>query len=520
MQILTTPEQMKAFDAAASGRFGIPGSILMENAGRGVVDRVVAATGSVAGKRVTVVCGKGNNGGDGFVVARHLLLRGALVDVILLARPTEVAGDARIHLAILRKFQKSASASLRVSFQSARFTPPQGVVPAIVVDALFGTGYSGVPRGVAASAIRWINTSGAYVVAVDVPSGLDAATGMASGDVVRAHLTVSMAAEKVGQYIGAGPDQCGRIEVVDIGITPAFDPVRNVRVFRHDDASVAQLLPRRTRTAHKYSVGKVLVIGGSRQYTGAPVYAALAALRSGAGAVVLAIPAGVRQVIASRTKDVLLQSLSESPAGTVAQCALGELAERIAWADALVVGPGLGRHPETDAFVRELFVSCPRPLLVDADALVALCDGPARQWKRPAATVLTPHSGELARLLGTTASAVEGDRMNTARSTARRLSSVLVLKGASTLCAAPDGTVVVNTTGNPGMATIGSGDVLAGLIGGLIAQGMPSFEASAAGVYLHGRSGDLAAARFGQRSLLASDILALLPQAVLTVETQ
>lgn len=517
MHVLTTPDQMKAFDAAAAGRFGIPGPVLMENAGRGVVDRIVAVHGDVAGKRVAVLCGKGNNGGDGFVIARHLLLRGAHVDVILFARPATVVGDARVHLSILRKIATSSPASLKFLSQPTRFAPPSGGSPAIIVDAIFGTGFSGVPRGPVASAIRWVNTSGAFVVAVDIPSGLDGATGVASGDVVRAQLTVTMAAEKIGQYVGVGPECCGRIEVVDIGITPRITPVKAPAVFRHDDASVAHVLPRRARTVHKYTAGKVLVVGGSWQYTGAPTYAALAALRAGAGAVVLAVPAGARQAIAARTPDVLLQSLPETHAGTVARTAIGELEERVVWADAVVLGPGLGRDPETDAFVHELFTVCPRPLVVDADALTALCGRAPRLWERGASTVLTPHSGELARLLETVGTSVDADRMHAVRSASRRFKSTVVLKGASTLCAASDGRVVVNTTGNPGMATIGSGDVLAGVIGGLIAQGMGDFDASAAGVYLHGRAGDLAAARYGQRSLLAADILAQVPAALLTV---
>jgi NAD(P)H-hydrate epimerase len=520
MRILTTPEEMRAFDAAAAGRFGIPGIVLMENAGRGVADRIVAASGDVAGKRVTVLCGKGNNGGDGFVVARQLLLRGAIVDVILLARPSAVSGDAHLHLSILQKLIKTAGHSLRFSSQPTRFAPPPGGPPAIVIDAIFGTGFTGAPRGVTAAAIRWINASGAYVVAIDIPSGLDGATGNIAGEAVRAHRTVTMAAEKIGQYCGAGPEFCGQIDIVDIGITPAFCEVKGVKLFRHDDASVARILPRRQRTVHKYSAGKVLVIGGSRQYAGAPTFAALAALRSGAGAVVLAVPSGIRQVIAARTRDVLLHGLPETHDGTIAGSAMGELIERIAWADAVVLGPGLGRNAETDELVHGIFTACMKPLLVDADALTALCGRPARQWRRPAATILTPHAGELARLLGSSSEAVEGDRLRTARESARRFASTLVLKGASTVCASPDGTAIVNTTGNPGMATIGTGDVLSGVIGGLTAQGMAPCEAAAAGVYLHGRAGDLAAQRYGQRSLLASDLLDLLPAALLTVENQ
>lgn len=520
MHILTTPEQMQAFDAAAARRFAIPGTVLMENAGRGVVDRIIAATGPVAGKHVTVVSGKGNNGGDGFVIARHLLLRGARVDLILLAPFARVSGDAGRHLAILRRFVRASSGSLRLMSQPKRFVPPSDPTPAIIVDALFGTGFTGAPREPTASAIRWINATGAFVVAVDLPSGLDGGSGVAEGEAVHADLTVTMAAEKVGQYIGVGPDLCGRIEVVDIGITPAFHGITHARVFRHDDASVARALPTRARTVHKYSAGKVLVIGGSRQYTGAPTYAARAALRTGAGAVVLAVAAGVRHAIASRGGDVLLQALPETPDGTIAYAALEELKERIGWADAVVLGPGLGRHAETDDLVRAVFMECPAALLVDADGLTALSGIPAGRWRRQSPTILTPHSGELARMLGSHAASVDGDRLNIALTSARRFHSVVVLKGASTVCASPDGTAIVNTTGNPGMATIGTGDVLAGMIAGLVSQGMSSNDAAAAGVYLHGRAGDLAAHRYGERSVLASDLLELIPAALLTVERE
>lgn len=517
MRTLSTPEEMRAFDAAAAGRCGIPGSVLMENAGRGVVDRIVASLGSPAGKKVVVVCGKGNNGGDGFVIARHLLMRGASVDVLLLARTAAVRGDARIHLDILLKLRKTAGDTLRFSSQASRFVPPVTHTD-IVVDAIFGTGFSGTPRGIAAAAIRWINGCGATVIAVDIPSGLDGATGLVAGEAVRAALTVTMAAEKVGQYVGAGPDHCGRVEIVDIGITPQLVAGPAGRTFRADDASIAALLPQRPRRVHKYAAGKVLVLGGSRQYAGAPVLAALAALRAGAGAVVLGVPVSLRPVIASRTGDIVLQALAENERGTIGMEALGQINERIGWADAVVIGPGLGRDPETDALVREIFATCAAPLVVDADALTALRGRSSRLWKRPGPTILTPHAGELGSLLDQPAGDVDTARVTVACDSAKRFHGIVVLKGASTVCAHPDGRSFVNTTGNPGMATIGTGDVLAGVIGALLAQRVGPMESAAAGVYLHGRAGDLAAQRFGERSLLASDLLATLPAAFLSVE--
>jgi ADP-dependent NAD(P)H-hydrate dehydratase / NAD(P)H-hydrate epimerase len=517
MHILTTPEQMRAFDAAAAGRYHIPGSVLMENAGRGVADRIVAATGSVAGKDIVIVCGKGNNGGDGFVVARHLLLRGACVTVLLLAKPSAIKGDARLHLDILLALRRSAGESLRFVSCATRFSPPART-PAIIVDAIFGTGFSGAPRGGMASAIRWINASDAFVAAIDIPSGVDGATGHTVGEAVHADLTVTMAAGKVGQYLARGPECCGRIEVVDIGITPEVAGFTDAYVFRPDDRSIDALLPRRPRDANKYSAGKVLVLGGSRQYTGAPVLSAVAALRSGAGAVVLGVPASVRSVVASRTRDVVILGLPETDAGTLSPEGMEHIRERIAWADAVVLGPGLGRHASTDALVNEIFSTCTKPLLIDADALTAVAGRSTKHWRRPGPTVLTPHTGELARLLGTQSAAIEAERLPVAVDSAKRLASVVVMKGASTVCTRPDGTAVINTTGNPGLATIGTGDVLAGTIGGLIAQGLDVFFAAVAGVYLHGRAGDLAARRFGERSLLASDLLESLPSAFLSLE--
>jgi ADP-dependent NAD(P)H-hydrate dehydratase / NAD(P)H-hydrate epimerase len=519
MQILTTPEEMRSFDAAAANRYRIPGSVLMENAGRGVADRIANATGNIAGKDVAIVCGKGNNGGDGFVVGRHLLLRGARVTVFLLATPAAIKGDARLHLDILLALRKPAGDALRIVSCATRFNPPP-LAPAIIVDAIFGTGFSGAPRGVSASAIRWINATEAFVVAIDIPSGLDGATGHLAGDAVRADLTVTMAAEKVGQYLASGPDCCGRIEVVDIGITPAVMGFKNARVYRADDRSIAAILPQRAREANKYSAGKVLVLGGSRQYTGAPVLTALAALRSGAGAVTLGVPASVRSVVASRTRDVVILGLPETEAGTLSLVGLEQIRERIAWADAVVIGPGLGRNDVTDALLNEIFSTCTKPLLIDADALTAVAGRSAKQWRRPGPTVLTPHGGELSRLIGAPSTAIEWERLDSAVKSAKRFASVLVLKGASTVCARPDGIAAVNTTGNPGLATIGTGDVLAGTIGGLIAQGVDTFHAAVAGVYVHGRAGDIAAHRYGQRSLLASDLLDALPSAFLSLEHQ
>lgn len=518
MERLITPDEMRGLDRQAMTRLKIPGIVLMENAGRGVVDRLEAATGSVSGKHVVVVCGKGNNGGDGFVAARHLLLRGATVDVVLLASPAAVTGDAASHLASLRAMQKAGGGSIRLLSQASRFVAPRGTSPAIIIDALFGTGFSGAPRGVAASAIRWINGQRAFVAAVDIPSGLDGATGAAGGEVVRADLTVTMAAAKPGVYLQRGPEVSGKVDVVDIGITPAFLQAGGLPLLRAADADIAQILPQRPRHAHKYSVGKVFVIGGSRQYTGAPAFAAMAAFRSGAGAVVLGVPESVKPLLAGRHRELVVEGLPETPGGMLAQAAMDPIRARCDWADVVVIGPGLGRGEETDALVRAVFAACRKPVVLDADGLTAFTGARPRDWRRPGPTILTPHTGEMARLTGQEPAAIESGRIEAARAAAHRLGAVVVLKGAPTVCAAPGGACVVNATGNPGLATMGTGDVLAGAVGGLCAQGMPVLDAAVAAVFLHGRAGDLAAERYGQRSLLAADVLDFLPAAIRSVE--
>ena len=520
MQILTSPSQMQRFDRMAERRFRIPGAILMENAGRGFVDHLERAVGRVEGKQIVVVCGKGNNGGDGFVIARHLVNRCATVTVLLLARASAVRNDAAANLKILQTLRSTASGSLTIREYTSSFRVPSSVRPDIIIDAIFGTGFEGAPAGIYKSAISWINTQRAFVAAVDIPSGVHGGTGEVRGVAVRADLTVTMGAAKIGHFLGKGRDQSGHVAVVDIGVAYIRVPGDARPVTLVEEKDIARILPRRPRDAHKYSVGKVFILGGSRQFTGAPALAALAALRSGAGAVVLGVPSSIHGVLAKKLSEVILQPLDETENGTVSATASEVIASRLSWADVVVLGPGLGRNPETDRLILDVYRSCERPMLVDADGLNALAAFPKSRRRRVAPTILTPHSGEMARLLGRSSEDVERDRLEVAHEAARKFSSVVVLKGAPTITASPAGSGirVVNSTGNPGMATIGMGDVLAGLIAGLVAQGLSPFEGAYAGVFVHGRAGDFAAQRLGERSLLASDVLNTLPTALKSIE--
>jgi len=515
---LLTAEQMQRCDRTAIETFRIPGLVLMENAGRAVVEEMERVAGSLSGKRVLVCCGKGNNGGDGFVIARHLANRGALADVLLLAHRTEVRGDARANLEVLLRMSGGKNPALKVTEIRNAGTLRRFVRPDAIVDAMFGTGFDGEPSGMYRTAIEWINAQGAFVVAVDIPSGVVASTGVVRGAAVCAQLTVTMGAAKIGQCIGAGPEYCGTVRVADISIPRTVLAPRGKTASLVEEGDIRQLLPARPRRAHKYSVGKVLVVAGSRQYTGAAFLAAHAALRAGAGAVLLAVPAGIRQIMARKTTEVIVLPAEETAEGTFALGSVDLLLEKSAWADAVVLGPGMSRNAETDEVILRLIQDGGRPLILDADGLTGLASSPAVARKRSAPLVLTPHSGELARLVRGDAVLLETHRMDAARDAARSFKSVLVLKGAPTVTARPDGMAVVNSTGNPGMATIGAGDVLAGLIGGLLAQGMEAFDAAYTGVFLHGRAGDLAAARYGKRSILASDVLDHIAPAFLSVD--
>jgi len=520
MQILTSPAQMQQFDRMAERRFRIPGAILMENAGRGFVEHLERAVGRVEGKQAIVVCGKGNNGGDGFVIARHLLNRGAAVAVLLLARAHMVRGDAAANLKILQAIKSTVGGRLTIREYTAAFRVPPALKPDIIVDAIFGTGFEGAPSGVHKSAITWINTQRAFVASVDIPSGVHGGTGEVHGVAVRADLTVTMGAAKIGHVVGKGRDQSGHVVVVDIGVAYTRAPGNERPVTLVEEKDIRRILPSRPRNAHKYSVGKVFILGGSRQFTGAPALAALAALRSGAGAVVLGVPASLHGVLARKLSEVILQPLDETGDGTVSAQARDAIASRLAWADVVVLGPGLGRNPETDRLVLDVYRMCERPMLVDADGLNALASFPRAGQRRSAPTILTPHSGEMARLLRKESAEVERNRLDIAHVAARKFSSVVVLKGAPTITASPAGSGIrmVNSTGNPGMATIGMGDVLSGLIAGLVGQGLSPFEGAYAGVFIHGRAGDLAAQRLGERSLLASDVLNTIPAALKSIE--
>lgn len=521
---LVTAQEMREIDRAAAESHRIPGLLLMENAGRAVCRAVQDLLGTLKGKVVFVLAGKGNNGGDGFVAARHLLNGGAHVRVMLATEPDKVTGDARVNLDIwLRLGQKVYFLSDRNALQVLQL----GLMQAdAVVDALYGTGFRGVVRDRPAKAVETVNQSGRPVVAVDIPSGVEADTGKVHGPAIRATRTVTFGLPKLGLVLEPGASYAGEVTVADISLPRTL--LEGGRRFLLTRELVASWLPPRAPEAHKGNFGHVLVVGGSRGMIGAACMAAMAALRVGAGLVTVAVPRSLQDVAAARVTEAMTLGLPETPDGCLDRGARNEIVPFLKKATAVALGPGLGTHPETVALVGDLLAEVRLPCVVDADGLNALAamHGETRRESAAGAEagplpvsvhaplVLTPHPGEMARLCGITTGEVQDDRLGVAERSAKAWNCVLVLKGARTIVAAPDGITYVNATGNPGMATGGSGDVLTGAVAGLLAQGLDPVRAAAAAVYLHGRAGDLAAETKGQPGLIAGDILDRLPEAI------
>jgi len=509
MKILTA-EQMREADRRTINELGIPGVVLMESAGRAVVSEILQRYSSLAPGPVLVLCGKGNNGGDGLVVARTLLQYGWQVTTVLLAEEVAMSGDAHLYLDILQRF----GAPLEVTADSAGVKAVLASLPqpALIVDALFGTGLSSSVSGHYAVAIEWMNDSPASKIAIDIPSGLDATSGAILGSALCADLTVTLAAAKLGQVLHPGVACCGELVVAEIGIPQALLNEIAVGILL-DSQEVSGFLPARPEAGHKGTFGHLLLVAGSRGKSGAAALSASAALRAGVGLVTVATPVSQQTTLATKLTEVMTAPLDEVD-GELAESAFSQIVAL--WPDkkVLAIGPGLGRSPATVAVVRKVVADCPLPLVIDADALFALAACTEVLKLRPVGTtILTPHPGEMAHLLGISIGEVEADRIAMARRFAEAHGVILVLKGARTVIAAPDGGIMINPTGHAGMATGGMGDLLTGIIASLLAQGAPPLAAAAAGVWLHGRSGDRLLSRFGDAGLLASDLLSEIPGA-------
>lgn len=511
---LVTAEGMRAIDHECIENRGIEGLALMEDAGAGTARFIARELGSPSGRTIAVVCGKGNNGGDGFVIARELQAGGARVSVHLVGRVDDVTGDARTNLDRLgRENIVEVTGEETVDSLSEAMAGSD-----VVVDALFGTGFEGEPKGLFAGVIARMNLCGRPILAVDVPSGLNATTGRAEGECVSATWTCTMGLPKAGFYIGDGRAQTGHVHVVDIGVPSEVVEAAGI----HDNVltmeEAAALLPERPSDGHKGTFGKIVVVAGSVGYTGAAALASMSALRSGAGLVTLGTPASLNDIMEIKLTEVITRPLPETKGRSLSRGAVPAIMEMLETADALAIGPGVSRDSETADAVRAVVGDVTIPCVVDADGLNALSiDGLAGR-AGDAPLVLTPHPGEMSRLTGYGLGDIQSGRSEVAREVARESGATVVLKGAGTVTAGPDGELFLNPTGNDGLGSAGVGDVLTGVIAALLGRGMTGLHASALGAFVHGLAGDLAVAGLGRAGMIAGDVLEMVPEALVLIE--
>ena len=503
MRVVLTPAEAAELDRATQAR-GIPADDLMEAAGREVADAALRLMGGAYGRRAVVVCGKGNNGGDGLVAARYL--DGAGVRTTVLSLEEGLREPAATNL---RRLEPT---TVRRRPFSLRALERELARADVAVDAIFGTGFRGVPDGAHAEAIAALVAAPTPVVAVDIPSGVDGATGAVDGAAVRADLTVTFGAPKPGLVLQPGAAFAGVIEVEPIGFPK--DLIRG-DLLLVEAVDVAAMLPHRAPDTHKRAAGFAVVVGGSRLMTGAPSLAGSAAYRAGAGLVAVAVPEGVLPVVQGTVREAVFVGLPETDAGSAAGGS-GRLEEVLGQAGALAIGPGMTTDGQTQEWIRELVRSSEIPVVLDADGLNAFAGRPDDLADRKADLILTPHAGEFSRLAGVPTSEVEADRLRHVRDLAVRTSAAVLLKGSRTLVASPDGVVRINPTGGPSLATGGTGDVLTGMIAGMIARGCSPLDAGSAAAFVHGLAGRIAGDRRGVGAT-AVDVLEAVPDAMLEV---
>lgn len=497
-------EEMRDLDRAAVKEFGIIEDLLMENAGEAAYF-VIHNEFGIQGKSFVVFCGIGNNGGDGLVVARKIHSMGGEVKVFLMGDSSKFKGPANKNYAIVSKLPIDIKRVDQIRTTQASVSRCDAIV-----DALFGTGLVRDVEGLYQEAIHLINRSGKTVFSIDIPSGINGETGQVMGSAVFADFTITFGLPKLGNMLYPGYEHCGDLYVTHISFPPALYERASMKIAVNQPSP----LPWRTEYGHKGAFGDALFIAGAASYFGAPYFSALSFLKSGAGYSRLAAPRSVIPSIAGKGSEIVFFPQEETSAGSLAlscEKPLLELTERV---DIVILGPGLSLHEETQELVRRLAGAITKPLLVDGDGITALCQSMDIVKRRSAPTFLTPHLGEMSRMMNRPISWIEERKVDLLQDQARELGAVIVLKGAHSLIGFPDGRVFINMSGNSGMATAGSGDVLTGTIAGMFGQGLPLEDAVRTGVFMHGFAGDLAADELGEDGMTAQDILDYLPRAV------
>jgi len=507
---VATAEQMQELDRKTIENYRIPGILLMENAGRGATEAILTFFSDLQKKKVAIIAGKGNNGGDGFVVARHLMNHGISVKVFLLTDPKSLRGDAETNHYI---FHRMKGEIIPVPSSKEYQKVKREIEKAdLLIDAIFGTGLDAEVRGYYREVIDHLNTLRKPIVAIDIPSGLNANTGKPLGTAIRAMLTITFGLPKVGLLISPGTDYVGTLKVVDIGIPKNLVEEEKIQTHLIEEDEIRQFLdtPRRPDT-HKGDYGHLLVIAGSVGKTGAAAMVCEAALRMGAGLVTLAIPKSLNPIMEMKLTEVMTEPLPETPKQTLSLRAFNAILRLCENKKAVVIGPGLGTFKETHSLIQKLIRTIDLPLIIDADGLNALAAQPKLLPLPNRSIVLTPHPGEMARLIHSTPKEVQENRIGVCKNFSQSSHAFLILKGYRTLIVTPRGEVYINPTGNSGMATGGTGDVLSGMIGGLVCQGFDILSSLQASVYLHGLAGDELARELGEKSLVATDIIRKIP---------
>ncbi len=513
---IVTASEMQQMDRETIESFGLPGRVLMENAGRGVVDVLIKAfpaiTTSGQNQRIGIVAGRGNNGGDGFVIARYLSGLGASVSVYLVSERAAVKGDAAANLKLLDLLKVPVVEITDLHSLTQHHTAMRG--HHIWVDALLGTGLNAEVKGLYRAVIDFLNGLSRPVIAVDMPSGLNADTGMMCGACIQAHTTVTFGFPKIGHILYPGAGFTGRLEIIDIGIPPHIVEAIGPRHHILTAEAVTRSFSRRAPTSHKGTAGHVLVVGGSTGKAGAVIMSGIGALRTGAGLVTLAIPKSLNAIVQSQVPEIMTAPLDGQHEGILDDSLCDSIREQLQGKKCLAMGPGMGASIETRKLVLEILREISIPVVLDADGLNCISDSLDVLHSLKAPAVLTPHPGEMSRLTGQSVSDIQADRIGTARRFSQTHHVHLILKGARTIIAHPDGTVYINLTANPGLAAGGMGDVLTGVIAGLLAQGMGPEAASHAGVYLHGKAADALCEFQGPFGFLASEVAGALPGAI------
>lgn len=504
-----TPEQMSRIDECAITEYGIPGILLMENAAAAVAAEAAAMIGDCGGGTAVIVAGRGNNGGDAFAAARLLHSKDIDVRVFLTGRKDGISGDARTNMEILERIGIGIT-ELTEEYGTERLAE-ELAASAIIVDGIFGTGLSRDVTGFTAAVIDLMNASGRPILSIDIPSGIDGRTGTVKGTCINAAVTVTFCMPKTGLLLSPGCEHTGRLLTVDIGIPPAAVSRQDIKTWVIDREMAVSVLQPRTPDSNKGDCGRVFIITGSNGMTGSGCLASAAALRSGAGLVYTGVPASLAPIYSSKLTEPIVIPLEDQGTGILTASCSGSILERLDRMDAVAVGPGLTVTGDIRKIVELVIENCKAPLVLDADALNAISPDPSVLKRLKAGAVVTPHPGEMARLMGIGIREVQADRIGNALRFASDYGVTVVLKGSRTVVAYPDGKALINMTGNAGMATAGTGDVLTGIIAGIAAQGAGAGSAAAAGVYLHGLAGDAAADYKGMRGIVAGDLVDFLP---------